>query len=233
MSITFDTLVADAHNTTSTTEPLSVSLTVGRGIPMWLTSDGNVSPTGVADTAAGGTNTYFQVGSAVYNSNDDQTVTQWYCKSAKATETVTITATWATNRITRGIAAVPCAGHDQTATPAGIVGPVQINIATTDGITTTNITPSAQPGSIIAMTCNTHTNAQAVGTGFTDRGSSFANWAGVMGMGTRAESATYSSLSAFAATFTNGGDGLGRNITPGMMIPDAASADTLMGQACL
>lgn len=147
-AITFDTLVANASAISGTTITDTVSVTTGQGIVLWVASSGNVSPSLIADT---GSNTYIAIGSAVYNSNDDQTVTQYYVKSAATTGSIVITVTWASAQATRGVAAVPLSGHDATATPAGIVGPQQINIATTDGITTTNVTPSAQPGSFIAI----------------------------------------------------------------------------------
>lgn len=217
-NVQFRTLVADASGITSPIFLITTSLTASDGLAIYVVNSDNAAPTGLSDTAG---NTYIQIGTAVFSSNSAYLHSQWYCKNVASTASVTITATWAGTHTFRGMAILPLFGHDTAATPAGIVGPEQSSVSTTDGITTTNITPSAQPGVIVAMTSNDHGNAQAAGTGFTDRGSSFTNWAGTLSLGTRAESATYSSLSAAAATFTNQGDGLGKNVTPGMMIPSA------------
>lgn len=209
---------------TGTATPLaSVALTLGDGIVVWAVNNGNLAPT-VADNAAGGSNTYSATGTATYSASDDNMLSQFVCKSAKATETVTITATLATTQTNRGIGIVQYYGHDGAATPAGVISAAQTPGGATDAVTTGNITPTAQPGLFLGLTINSYANAQAAGTGFTDLGV-FANWGAFLSQENRIEKKTFAATTATPMTWTDTA-GTGRNQSAGIAIVDGSSAQT-------
>lgn len=99
-----------------------------------------------------------------------------------------------------------------------------------DAVTSTNCTPSTQPGLISALSFDTIAGGIPVlGTGFTTGASGWS----FSGNNALSESKRYTSTSALSATYTATAIGTDNFITMAAIFKETVAGDTLSGQVCL
>lgn len=166
----------------------------------------------------------------VVDSGDATIIGHAVFDGSTATTAVTVTVTFAsaqTYRSCRIFEIGPTAGLDQHAEPTAQVSPG----TGTDVITTGNMTPTSQPGLLVANCDNgSNIHTPAVGTGMSDDGTHFI-WEFVVPF-ERAEHAGYSSLSAIAGTFTSSaGGGTDTYLTVGALFKPSGAAPAVTPSA--
>jgi hypothetical protein len=202
--------------------------TKGDVIVVWLIQDVNNKQTfTVTDNAAGGSNVYKQFDGTLDAPPADGGSQTMFLAVAKATESLTITVTYAipvaTNamwiELVSGSAGLPpagaAAGQVQIAAPSG-----------TDSVTSTNATPDADYAAWLILgiaSCETNLSAPGSGTGFTNNGTGWL-FGGVT-PSTKSESKRVTSSAAAAATFTP--TAAGDDWTNHVIILSEASGDSL------
>lgn len=171
---------------------VSRTYTGGERAVVWVTAGGTTTIS-VSD----GTNTYTAVGSQVTaGSGDVQQVFE--CLSCTA-GTYTVTATLGTAQAFRGIAVHRFSGL----TGSGqLVGQAQTTPGTgADGLSSTNLTPAAQPGMLLGISTDFNGSTVNTGTGFTSS-AVYTNVDTANGSYTVSERKNITSTSAVPATFT-------------------------------
>lgn len=222
MTITIGTIANAAAAASGTTQTLAVTAVAGAGLIIFSQSGGGQSITPAISDDKG--STYIQLGSFLNNNSDNSSSTCFYCKSlAGSNPTITQDFTGPGARTNRGLVAIPITGHDATATPVRVAALQSAPGTATDGVTTGNITPGAQPCKLVGFASNSFNQALTAGTGFTDNGGAFASWTTGVSCNTRVESKDYASLTPTPATFTQGGAGTGRTVSQVVAVPDGAT----------
>lgn len=135
---------------------------------------------------------------------NNQTCFHFYSENSPGGN-VTVTVTLGISASFRSITVVEISGVRSSGSLGGHIGNAQSTPGVSaNAVTSTNITPSAQPGILVALsgTDDGTTSPPASGTGFTDNGVTM----GVIGMNARVESLRLTSTSAIPATFTASGN---------------------------
>lgn len=157
--------------------------------------------TELTETITDGTNTYEKVGSTIEDVSDNQLGAKFICKNTVA-GTYNIVLTLSASVYYRGIRYCRYTGLDNSGT-AQDVSDWRSNIGTgTDALTTSNITPSSQPGILWGCAAEVSGSASVptAGTFFTTRGSG-TNWSANIGQNLM-QDRRITSTSAVASTMT-------------------------------
>lgn len=201
MAYAFVGSLADAAATGSSTTIALSSLVIGTGEVLrifvtWASSGG----TTVSSLSDGGTNTYSRVAGPVFDTSGPAAFEIWEAKNTVG-GTFTLTATFDGSRSYRGIGVARYSGLDVGAS-AQSVSNKQTNAATsTDAVTSTTLTPAAQPGMLCGICFDAYNRTLTAGTGFTSRGN-FSAMASTLAAKVQVEDMAITSTSAVAATFT-------------------------------
>jgi hypothetical protein len=200
----------------------SITCVAGENVIVLLNSFGSAQASSVSD----GTNTYARCGTAYTDTVVSNIWEIWMAKNVAAVTGGTLTATFgAPDFGYAAIAYLRYTGLDTTANVQTTLGSTQNpGSATTDAITSGNMTPTSQPAMVLGFTVDMTGNAGTIsaGTGFTSR-STLANWASTLGFLCRAEDKRITSTSAVAATFTASSGASGAFMTFGAVFTEAAA----------
>jgi hypothetical protein len=222
---------AEASTVTGVSATYSVTradTTQGDVIVVWLIQDVNNKQTfTVTDNAAGGTNVYTQFDGTLDAPPADGGSQTMFLAVAKATESLTITVTYAIPVATNAIWAELVSGSAGLPPAGAAAGQVQIAAGNgADAVTSTNATPDADYAAWLIVglaSCETNLSAPGAGTGFTSGGTGWLFGGGTPS--TRSESKRVTSSAAAAATFT--ATAPGDDFTVHGIILSEASGDSL------
>lgn len=195
----------DAVDINNTTTVVASSVVYANGETVFLgVTYGSAGGVRIVESISdGGTNTYAYIGTQADTTNG-QCIAVFVVKNAVA-GTYTVTFTLASVATFKGLGIRRYTGLNNTGTPQFIGNP-QNNVPTTpNAITSTNITPSAQPAILFSFTQETSGNGAATATAsgtFNSRGA-FATWNTSIS-NTMTEDLRLTSTAAVAATFTAG-----------------------------
>lgn len=194
----------------------SITVGAGNGLVIFGTWGDTTGTVTCADNNGG---TGLALDTAV-DSTNGQTIKSFYILNHNSGATV-VTITFSPNKTFRGVAVVEVSG---VTVMAGSKANPQSAASGTDSITSTAITPSSQPGIIIACSLNSDgaNGAPNVTTGFTSHGTCW-NFSG--SNDARVEYKAISSLTPVAATFTPA-SGTHAYITAAVILSQASAGVT-------
>jgi hypothetical protein len=218
-------LITAASATSVTSPAFSSPCLVGSLIEVYVYWNTNSTlPSSVVDSAS---QNYTYSGTVVTDSNDGTNLALYTFANNQSATALTVTATWAGAKAFRGIwpkelTGVTTApyqtstGQDQAAPGAG-----------TGAISSGNVTPTAQPCLLSAMSYDDGGNASSVVAGGLSFGTNGFLISGDTAAGGTSGSQRLTSTSAIAATFTNSTDGGARRfMTIAAVYTEAASGST-------
>lgn len=194
------TAVFGTLNTGSGTSPTVTIGPVAAGVTLvvvgyWHDPSGTTYTPSCSDTVNGSYGTKIL---DIYDSTNQQRMVAFkFLGSASGSPTATVSI--ATAEYAAAMAFV-VTGSDGAAPTT--IGQTQTATTATDNLTSTTLTPTSQPGLLLGLAAITGTvgTGPAAGTGFTSLGTGWVDGGAIA----RAESKTFSSTSAVAATFTAG-----------------------------